>query len=36
MQADLNRMYGSEARTASYYQAGSSLLSGGSTIAKDK
>lgn len=34
MQADLNRMYGSEARTASYYQAGSSLLSGGSTIAK--
>lgn len=34
MQSDLNRMYGSEARTASYYQAGSSLLSGGAAIAK--
>jgi len=30
MQADLNRLYGRQARTASYYQAGSTLLSGAS------
>jgi len=30
MQADLNRMYGAQARSASIYQAGSSLLSGAS------
>ncbi len=30
MQADLNRLYGSQARQASYYQAGSTLLGGAS------
>lgn len=34
MQSDLNRMYGQEARTSSYYQAGTSLLSGGAAIIK--
>jgi hypothetical protein len=30
MQADLNRLYGAQASQASYYQAGSTLLSGAS------
>lgn len=36
MQADLSRLYGQQARTASYYQAGSSLLSGASSAASIK
>jgi hypothetical protein len=36
MQADLNRLYGRQARTASYYQAGSTLLSGASRGAQIK
>lgn len=33
MQANLNRLYGNQARQASYYQAGSTLLSGASRAA---
>jgi len=36
MQASLNRLYGSQARQASYYQAGSTLLSGASQGAQIK
>ena len=36
MQANLNRLYGSQARQASYYQAGSTLLSGASQGAQIK
>jgi len=36
MQADLNRLYGRQARQASYYQAGSTLLSGASQGAQIK
>lgn len=36
MQADLNRLYGRQARTASYYQAAGSLLGGASQGAQIK
>jgi hypothetical protein len=36
MQADLNRLYGRQARQASYYQAAGSLLSGASRAAQIK